>query len=363
MAESKYGLGSNAHDQIVGSLLGTAIGDAIGLPYEGLSRRRGIRMLGSPDRHRFLFGRGMVSDDTEQTCFVIQSLIKSGGDVDRFQKSLAGYLKRWLLGIPAGIGLATLRSIIKLWVGFSPQNSGVFSAGNGPAMRAAILGVSIADPQELQQFVRASTRLTHTDPKAEMGAFSVAVAAQIAAQGLMESTDEFRVRLTGSLRNAYQSEADELIELVSAAAGSVQRGESTETFALSMGQSRGVSGYVYRTVPVALHAALSFPRDYQSAIQSVIRCGGDTDTTAAITGGIVGATVGKSGIPQDWLNNLLEWPRSVSWMEQLGAQLASADKSVTGKPIGIPVWGIAARNTLFLATVLVHGFRRLAPPY
>jgi len=49
------------HAAIVGSLLGTAVGDALGLPYEGLSPRRAERMLGTPDRYRFVPGRGMVS--------------------------------------------------------------------------------------------------------------------------------------------------------------------------------------------------------------------------------------------------------------------------------------------------------------
>lgn len=65
---------------ITGCLLGTAVGDAIGLPYEGLTRQRAARLLGAPDRHRLLFGRGMVSDDTEHTCMVAQALIVSGGD-------------------------------------------------------------------------------------------------------------------------------------------------------------------------------------------------------------------------------------------------------------------------------------------
>lgn len=363
MTGIRYGLGRNAQDQIIGSLLGTAVGDAIGLPYEGLNRRRGVKMLGSPDRHRFLFGHGMVSDDTEQTCLVAQSLIESGGDPGRFQQSLARCLRLWLLGIPAGIGLATLRSILRLWLGYSSQRSGVYSAGNGPAMRAAILGVSIADPRELQQFVRASTRITHTDPKAEIGAFVVAAAVQIAAQGLAESPDDFLVQLTSCLWNAYQAEAAEMVELVSSVVGSVKRGDSTETFALAIGLSRGVTGYVYHTVPVALHAALSFPGDYRTAISSVIRCGGDTDTTAAITGGIVGATVGRSGIPQDWISDLIEWPRTISWMERLGTQLASIDRSSAGRPIRLPVLGVAVRNFLFIVVVLAHGFRRLGPPY
>ena len=67
-------------DAVLGALLGCAVGDAIGLPYEGLSKRRGIRLLGAPDRHRFLFGRGMVSDDTEHTCMVAMALCQHPAD-------------------------------------------------------------------------------------------------------------------------------------------------------------------------------------------------------------------------------------------------------------------------------------------
>ena len=91
-----------AEAQIVGSILGTAIGDSVGLPYEGLSRRRAGRLLGPPDRHRFFFGRGMVSDDTEHTCMVAQSLIASGGDPDVFGRQLAWGFRLWVLGLPAG---------------------------------------------------------------------------------------------------------------------------------------------------------------------------------------------------------------------------------------------------------------------
>ena len=64
-------------DAVAGAILGCAVGDAIGLPYEGLSKRRGVRLLREPDRHRFISGRGMVSDDTEHTCMVAQALCAS----------------------------------------------------------------------------------------------------------------------------------------------------------------------------------------------------------------------------------------------------------------------------------------------
>src|SRR5438128_2167041 len=81
-------------DRIAGVILGTAVGEALGLPREGLSRRRAARLFGDPPlRHRFLFGRGMVSDDTEHTCMTSQALLHAADDVDAFARSLAWRLR------------------------------------------------------------------------------------------------------------------------------------------------------------------------------------------------------------------------------------------------------------------------------
>src|SRR5713101_2258079 len=111
---------------------------------------------------------GMCSDDTEHTLFVAQALLSHPEDPIAFQRCLAWKLRLWLLGLPAGIGLATLRAILKLWLGFPPSCSGVRSAGNGPAMRSAVIGAFFADePAKRREFVSAATRITHADPKAE----------------------------------------------------------------------------------------------------------------------------------------------------------------------------------------------------
>ena len=345
---------------IVGCILGTAVGDAIGLPYEGLPYRRAEKLIGKPNCHHFFFGRGMVSDDTEHTYMVAQALIESGSDLDTFRRHLGFLFRFWLLGIPAGIGMATLRAILRLWIGFSPHKSGVFSAGNGPAMRAAIIGATIDDPQLMRDLVKASTRITHTDPKAEYGAFAVALAAQLARQHKTVPADQFVDYLKSSLRE----DGNELSALIVNAANSASNGQSTESYADSLGLKKGVSGYVYHTVPVAIHAWFVYPHDFRSAITSVIKCGGDTDTTGAIVGGIIGTAVGKDGIPSEWINHILEWPRSVSWMERLAVQVNSSINTDGKKgTIFFPVWGILPRNLFFLLIVLYHGFRRLLPPY
>lgn len=357
-------------EAIIGCLLGTAVGDAMGLACEGLSASRQAKLFPDVERFHFLFGRGMISDDTEHTCMVAQSLIVSAGDSDNFVKNLSWRFRWWLLGLPAGVGFATLRSILKLWAGISPERSGVFSAGNGPAMRIALIGVCYGNqPDTFRELVRRSTRITHTDPKAELGALAVALAAHTANKhsGETFSPAAYSRDLQTLLQETTPSlghESPAFFDLVNQAVTSAQRGQTTQDFARELGLARGVSGYIYHTLPVVLHAWFSCQNDFRSVVTTVIRCGGDTDTTAAIAGAIVGAGVGKQGIPAEWLDGLCEWPRNAAWIEKLGERLAEVTSHhVRQHALPLPISGIFLRNLFFMGVVLLHGFRRLFPPY
>lgn len=347
-------------DRLAGSLLGTAVGDAIGLPYEGLSRRRVLRRLRAPLRHRFVFGRGMVSDDTEHACIVAQALIATADRPECFQADLARRLRWWLLMLPAGTGCATAVSILRLWCGFAPERSGVRSAGNGPLMRAPLLGAAVHDDAELVRLVRDSTRITHTDPRAEWCALAVALATREAARSDHPDAERYLDSVIAHL----MPHSPEIVELTRRTIESASRGQSTLDYAADLGLERGVSGFVLHTTPIVLHAWMSHPGDLRQAVAAVIQCGGDTDTTAAIVGGIVGAGVGRSGIPADWLSGLLEWPRTAEWMQRLAEQLAeSLEEGNPGRPPSLPAWGVLLRNVAFLCVVLAHGTRRLLPPW
>ena len=339
--------------QLEGCLLGSAVGDALGLPREGLTPERARKLFGeAPLRHQFFFGRGMISDDTEHACMTAQSLLTARGDVDRFSHSLAWRLRGWLLGLPAGVGFATLRAIIKLWLSWPPARSGVRSAGNGPAMRAPVLGAYAADDLDLlKRLVQASTALTHTDPRAEQGALAIALAAR---QGMLHGPVDDPAGVIASLLSCV-SDPDlrrnlALIEShLDAAAGD---------FAAALGLTHGVSGYINHTVPVALFCWLRYPADFRQAMEEAILLGGDADTVGAIVGGLMGCTLGAQAIPTEWLNGLAEWPRSVNWMRRLAERLAE-----NGKPLPLCWPGLLPRNLLFLVVVLWHGVRRLLPPY
>ncbi len=352
---------SSLTDSITGSLLGTAVGDALGLPCEGLSKSRLSRFFPRLNHHLFFFGKGMISDDTEHTFMVAQSLICAGGNIEIFKKQLAWRLRWWLLGLPAGIGYATLRAIIKLWLGFSPAKSGVFSAGNGPAMRSAIIGVCYGDDiSKLREFVKVSTRITHSDIKAEYGALAVAFAAYLASQKIEICPQDY----FNGLQSILNPEASDFLFLIRQACQAADNQLSTEQFALQLGLSKGITGYIYHTVPVVIHTWLTHQADYKNGVLEIIGCGGDTDTTAAILGGIIGARVECAGIPQLWLNNLLEFPRNVQWMKTVATRLAEVcETQIKQRSVPVFIPAIFIRNFVFLILVLCHGIHRLFPPY
>lgn len=305
-----------------------------------------------------LFGRGMVSDDTEHAFFVAQSLLTSSKDAAVFRRGLASRLRWWFVGLPAGVGMATARACLKLWLGISPERSGVFSAGNGPAMRSAMLGAFFSnDEQRRREFVSASTRLTHTDPRADIAALAVAEAA---AWAIGRQND-----LRGFLRRlevcGVGGEWSEICRRLDEAFGS---GMSVKDFARSLGLEGGVTGYAFHTVPVAIYAWLRHPNDFRNALIEALECGGDTDTVGAIVGALVGGSVGEDGIPDDWLHSLWEWPRTPQKMRILARRLAQAKQQGQPQPpVGYFWIGILPRNLFFLLVVLGHGMRRLFPPY
>jgi ADP-ribosylglycohydrolase len=345
--------------RFAGLLLGTAVGDALGLPAENLSPEKIRRRWPGGWKMRFIFGRGMVSDDTEHTLMVAQALLEHPDEVSAFQRALAWKFRWWFAGLPGGVGLATARACIKLWLGFPAGKSAVVSAGGGPAMRSAIIGAVFAnDPERRRTFVLASTRLTHRSWQADAAAVAVAECAALAITGRHREVAPVLAVLADLSPEAEWQVIFAKLKL------SLTAGQSVADFAVGLGLKRGVTGYSLHVVPVAVYAWLRHPDDFRAALTAALDCGGDADTVGAILGALSGAALGQAAIPPEWRNRIWEWPRSRNFVETVAARLG--EQAVTGRPAGSVAcfWpAIPLRNLLFLGVVLAHGFRRLMPPY
>ncbi|PQV64962.1 ADP-ribosylglycohydrolase [Abditibacterium utsteinense] len=345
-------------ERLFGCLIGGAVGDALGLPAEKLSPARQKSLFGRIDKMQFLPSRGMISDDTEHALFTARALIESGGDAEKFRRLLHSEFRRWILALPPGTGLATLKSGFKS-LAFSAQ-PGVYSAGNGPAMRAPILGAALGEvvPQ-LRACLDYSTRMTHTDSKAFWGALAVA----LASSSHIEADGRRLVREFSEWSDDSES-AKQCLNLLKKSINSASRGQSTADFCADLELQNGVSGYIFHTVPVVIQCFLRNKTNFRAGIEEIIACGGDTDTTAAILGGILGAHLGIDAIPADWRGDLWEWPNTPRSMEILARDLAKSldeGEALVAPRLIFPYQ--LARNLFFGSVVLIHGFRRMLPPY
>ena len=340
-----------------GLLLGTAVGDSVGLPSEGLSPKAIAKRGWDKDwKHRLVFGRGLWSDDTEHTITLAQALNRSNGDPLLFQKHLARGLKHWLLFLPAGVGLATARSLCKLWLGFSPHKSGVFSAGNGPMMRAALLGVVFQnDPEKRAEFNRIQTRITHTDPKAEFCSRAVVELATLFSfdQSHLSPSQLFSAISFPDADSDYRA----LIETTEQAISN--RDSLSHLLGIIGGNPiKGVSGYCFQTLAAVLHCGITHNWHPKESLSAIWSAGGDTDTTGAILGALCGTLHGPQSFPQNWISHLKEFPTSHHQLEQL-AEATIKHQALTVRHSFHPL--LLFRNLLFLLTVLAHGFARVFP--
>jgi len=169
--------------------------------------------------------------------------------------------------------------------------------GNGGAMRVGPLGGYFAnDLERVAKEAQASSVVTHVHPEGVAGTVAAAVAAAMAwrlrgipsverplrlFQAVLDLTRESQVRRKILL--ASQIPADMGVEQAARALG------------------RGDLVTAPDTVPFCLWVAAHHLDDYARALAECIRVGGDCDTNAAIVGGIVALSVGREGIPPDWL--------------------------------------------------------------
>jgi ADP-ribosylglycohydrolase len=275
-----------------------ALGDSLGLPAEGLSRKQVRHFHRTPIKQSYLFGKGFYSDDTELALVTLRAL---PGDDETFHLRLRQQLVRWVFSAPVGIGVTTLKACFRLAAVSQAQltankQRGLPSAGNGPLIRALVIGAS--GRTNYCALTEVSTHLTHTAPEATI---CCAAIAEIAAQacGARKDKGQFSPRaLAQALDNALEAATRDPRKEISAAAADIESlAKSLHSFSegfvdlagalKEIGCEDSVSPYIVHTLLGAVLIAMAHQNDPNEALDVSIRVGGDTDSTAAIVAGLI----------------------------------------------------------------------------
>ncbi len=309
-------------DRIAGGLLGVHAGDSLGATVE-FSPWANIRDR-YPDGLREIVGGGPFdwppghgTDDTDLTRAVLLAYLAPGDDVVR---AAADHMVSWLLGDwpdrepgapPRDIGAATAAGLRRYIQTGNPYDAGAGPghAGNGSLMRCLPIALAVADrARRITESMRISA-ITHDDERC-----TVACAAynEIAA-GLLVGRQPTESVVIG------QTTAAELG--VRAVADAIEYGRELEPAAMARtGQTSlpdGGGGYVLDSLSLAVAAVLD-RRPLPDVLVDIVRIGNDTDTNAAIAGGLLGVRDGIDAIPARWLSTLQYREEFLAAAEVLG---------------------------------------------
>lgn len=315
-------------DFIKDGVIGFAIGDALGVPAEFKTREQ---LKNNPITDMIGYGtynvpKGTWSDDTSMTLATIDSIIqtKKIGINDMALKFIEWFRKEkyTATGETFDIGRTTMQSLAKFELGIEQAENcgqdGVMDNGNGSLMRMLPIAyyiwflkynrkIEISD-KEIYEIVKRVSSITHRHEISIMGCYIyVRYALEIIAGKYKYMAYEYIKNLD------YSFFSDETIKKYDR----ILKGDIKEQSIDNINST----GYIVDTLEAVFWLFLN-SKDYNTTILKAVNLGDDTDTIAAITGGLLGIHYGEEKIKDEWKNALLKY----DYIEELCNKIYNAMK-------------------------------------
>lgn len=283
---------------MLGCLYGQAIGDALGLGTEFMSREQVVSLYPNGlsrydqivrDRHRCRWPIGAWTDDTDMMLCVLDGYADGGFDVTKIARNF----KEWYKSGAPGIGRHTCNVLSFPDYTSDPRMAAEIvwkmsrcqSAANGAVMRTSVVGL----PKEISdETIEDICRLTHADIRCVCSSVIVCriIHALVWQERELSSSDIKKIALS------YGLVLDEWIDIA-----------HDGTLADVHLDDHDSMGYTLRTLAAALWAYFH-AEDFKTGLLDIVNAGGDADTNAAVACAILGAKFGYSSLPPYYIDNL-----------------------------------------------------------
>lgn len=289
------------YNKFSGCLFGQAIGDALGLGTEFLTKEEVKRIY--PDKldyysriiddyHRCRWTKGDWTDDTDMMMCIARALIE---DKSVNLTTIAQNFKNWFEGNPMGIGKHTFKVLAFTDYSKYPQKianviwelSHKTSAANGGIMRTSVVGLLKKD---VEQHACDICSLTHADPRC-IGSCAII---SLLINSLVYQNQELSYEDIICIAKKYDSRIEEYINLA----------QNSDIKLLELDEYKSM-GYTLKTLGAALWA-LWHSENFENGLLAVVHAGGDADTNAAVACSILGAKYGYNSIPIKYINGLIK---------------------------------------------------------
>ena len=332
---------ATSQDRIRGSLIGGAIGDALGYPvefiytYDRIQKQYGERGITRLDTHQHWLdeseqaGKAVVSDDTQMTLFTANGLLNAKRQNIPFKDGICEaymewyltqtrrksdkYKECWITDIPElnecrDPGNTCMSALNAIYLGGVPQND---SKGCGGVMRIAPIPLyAVVDGrmtiQEAAILAGEAAELTHLHP---LGFIPAALMSHVIYRLAL---DEQPTR--GGLKQHIREGMTAIMQLYSQHSGYLTYFENMIERAIMLSYTKDPDvkdiesiggGWVgEEAVAIALYCSMKHINNFEEAMIAAVNHGGDSDSTGSVTGNILGAAIGYEAIPQFFKDDL-----------------------------------------------------------
>jgi len=297
-------------DKFVGSILGLAVGDALGSHFEGQGREfvaerfpDAAALIDQPPQPPWHY-----TDDTQMAIGVAEALLK---DDEILEPSLCeAFVANYAPSRGYGRGARVILQAMEEGQDYQQLANEYFpggSYGNGAAMRVAPVGLRFYDDLDrVWEQARLSSLPTHVHPLGIEGAQLIAAAVAIGVSSASFDKQHLFDELT---RRCQADEYREKLDLAAGASG----------FHDLLPLGNGIAAQ--DSAVTAIACAACWPDSFPQVVAHAILLGGDTDTIAAMAGAISGAYLGSDAIPPDWLDALEDGHKGRSYLIDLAERL------------------------------------------
>ncbi len=309
-----------AYDRAKGALIGLALGDALGMPGQGMKRQEVRSHYGwisdfvAPiEGHPISHGLepAMVTDDTEQSLLLARQILASP---DQFEeRAWANALVAWEVevkerGLLDLLGPSTKRALQRLQDGASPAEAGLGGRTNGAAMRICPVGIATPlDPlPEFLERVHETCRITHNSAIALAAAAAVAAAISAGISGASYEAASSLALITARKSEALALAPGEggLALRIERAFDIVAQAAPNQAFETLVGEI-GTDVDSMQSVPTALALVRLAEGEPWRVACLAANAGGDSDTIGAIATAIATACTGAAALPENRVAKLL----------------------------------------------------------
>ncbi|SHH71263.1 ADP-ribosylglycohydrolase [Caloranaerobacter azorensis DSM 13643] len=290
-----------SRNKILGAIFGFCIGDALGVPVEFKSREELIK---EPVTDMLGYGTydqppGTWSDDTSLTLCLVESLCNGFSLEDIAEKYTKWYYDAYWTphNVTFGVGNTTKEAICRISRGVNPEQAGLddeYSNGNGSLMRVLPLAFYLKDVEDEEKYdvIHKVSSITHRHLRSILACSIYVEYAINLLKGYLkdEAYENMKVNITNFYSNTdFKKEFDSYSRILKYDIAKLKEEEIKS------------SGYVVDTLEAAFWCFLN-GNGYKEVVLKAVNLGNDTDTIAAVAGGLAGIYYGIEAIPKKWID-------------------------------------------------------------